>query len=716
MLAEWLIKDDYPIFILQAIGGMGKSSLSWYWLQNDIGHIPLDGIIWWSFYEGEPSFSKFLNEAIIYISDRTIDLSRFPTNYDKIRALVNLLQQRQILFILDGFERQLRVYTGLNSAYQLDEIVSEPTDARSCVDPNVARFLRDLAANTTKAKVLITTRLMIQDLEDNGGVPLAGCFKQELKSLHSNDAVNFMRSQGVTKGTKTEITTVCNMYGYHPLSLRLLSGMITRDKRFPGDIVAAPRYDIQASLVARQHHVLEVAYNALPNQLQVLLSRIAAFRTSIFYDSLAIFNEFKDDLKFDASIDELIERGLIFFNVEQSRFDLHPVVRAYAYDRLINRKEVHKLLYNYFLTVPIPEKLNTMDDLIPIIELLFHSVGAELYEDAFKSYRLNQMNYALRYWGKHELALSLLAPLIKAWETKRWNATVYQRSWLLNERGVQLMFLGKLMQAEETFQTATKWYELDRNVELQSNGWMNISYVRSEMGNFQDALNAVAISKKFASEIGMDDMLRYDISPGRYHVMLGEFDVGLIKLENGIVRSRREKANRAECTGLLSRGEYYLREGKIYKAVSDFNRVLELARLDKQRDYEGRALIGLADCYRETGQIDKSHNLLNQAEYVAYQTGFQDVEVLLWISFAKLAEMQGNMTAARDFALRTLEIAERSPYRVQATEAFLVLARLEAKQDKMRSRKFKEYLQRAMELVNITKHYWTSDELSCLIK
>ena len=48
----------------------------------------------------------------------------------------------------------------------------------------------------------------------------------------------------------------------------------------PGDITSAPRHDVHADLVQRQHHILEQSYNALPKKERALLSRIAAFRLS----------------------------------------------------------------------------------------------------------------------------------------------------------------------------------------------------------------------------------------------------------------------------------------------------------------------------------------------------------------------------------------------------------------------------------------------------
>jgi hypothetical protein len=122
------------------------------------------------------------------------------------------------------------------------------------------------------------------DLEDLSGNPLSDYLVEELKQLNQDDAFSFMRAQGVTKGARREILDACEVYRYHPLSLRLLSGLIARNPQNPGDISVAPRYDIHSNLKARRHHILEVAFNSLPESLQKLLSKASAFRSTITYE------------------------------------------------------------------------------------------------------------------------------------------------------------------------------------------------------------------------------------------------------------------------------------------------------------------------------------------------------------------------------------------------------------------------------------------------
>jgi tetratricopeptide (TPR) repeat protein len=417
-LTAWLDDDECPIYELVAMGGMGKSALTWYWLKNDVltsSETKLDGVMWWSFYEGESSFSKFVDEGLKYVSGHSmIDANRFPTTYDRAQELRRLLQNKRVLFVLDGFERQLRAYARIDAAY-LEDDVTEPNQlTRACVDPVTSRLLRDITSGTTRSKALLTTRLPVSDLEDRASAPLEGTTERELSELSREDALTFMHAQGVTKGTSSEIANACEAYGYHPLSLRLLSGLISRDMRTPNDIAAAPRHDVHDDLVQRQHHILAHSYNALPEKERALLSRIAAFRSPMTYDALLIFNEFGDESKFDAVLNDLRVRGLLQRDTAHDRYDLHPIVRHYAYDRLSDKTGVHTQLRDYFAKVPVPEADNvrSIDDLAPVMELYHHTTRAGLYDDACDLYYQRLWDLLYYQFGAYQTQVELLGALV----------------------------------------------------------------------------------------------------------------------------------------------------------------------------------------------------------------------------------------------------------------------------------------------------------------
>lgn len=431
MLTDWLSEDDRPVFALIAMGGMGKSALAWAWLQRDVLGLPLpgqaqdspdvaevcrvpegarpEGVMWWSFYDREAGFSSFLDRALTYAGGGAVDPREIASAYDKVEALVNLLRERRLLLVLDGFERELRAYAGISAAYQGDAVdQDERGDFRACTDPHAGRLLASLAAGALQSRVLLTSRLLPRELD---GLPASRW--EGLTALDPEEAVAFFRAQGV-RGTRAEIEAACEPYGYLPLALRLLSGLIVRDKRKPGDISVADRYPVLPELKGKeQHHILEVSYEALDEQERTLLSRIAAFRSPMGYDAVSVLNPYKSDRQFDAALDELMDRGLLFLDRERGRYDLHPVVRRHAYDRLTDKEGTHTRLRDYFADVPQPDTkgVQSLEDLAPVMELYHHTVGAGRYDEAYELYRQG-IDAALYFrLGAYQTSIELLRSL-----------------------------------------------------------------------------------------------------------------------------------------------------------------------------------------------------------------------------------------------------------------------------------------------------------------
>jgi hypothetical protein len=92
----------------------------------------------------------------------------------------------------------------------------------------------------------------------------------------------------------------------------------------------------------------------------------------------ASLNAFENHLRFDQALDELIDRGLLLFDKGRVRYDLHPVVRQYAYNRLTDKAHVHARLTGYFAKLPAPDgdNIKSLDDLATVIEFYHHTVQA----------------------------------------------------------------------------------------------------------------------------------------------------------------------------------------------------------------------------------------------------------------------------------------------------------------------------------------------------
>jgi tetratricopeptide (TPR) repeat protein len=680
-LTEWLQSDIRSVLTLVAVGGMGKSSLVWYWLQNDIDLSRWDAILWWSFYEADASFSRFLDEALLYIGKDSVDPTKLASDYDKTSMLLNHLRQRRTLLVCDGFERLLLAYASMGVAYQQDTQRDESTDARSCVNPNVSRLLRDLVAGPTQAKVVLTTRLMVSDLEDRSGVPLAGCRKEELHALSPDDAVTFMRLQGVTKGTDNELRTACEVYGYHPLSLRLLSGLVARDKRKPGDISTAPRHNVQDNLLARKHHVLETAFNALPETLRLLLSRMAAFRHPMPYDAVAILSEYKTEHEFDEALEELIERGLLFFDMQHVRYDLHPIVRSYAYDRLIDRAKTHARLRNYFENIPSPdgEKVRSIDDIAPVIELFHHSVRAGFFESAARLFesRLRDILYfrLAAYTEYTELSREFLNAAQVGAEVKPSDILRTQ-----NRLGVALQKMGMLSEARAVLEQVNQASQGGRNTNLYFRTLNNIAQIDRDLGELRKAERtfqmAVSIAKQFGDNLEIGRGLQ---ELGLTESFLGRFEEATAHLLQADQVQYAVEHNRSFAYLALT----HLQQGSLEEASDALAHAQKIAIGYARNQTWLDWLCGKLALAQ--GQFSKSNSFLNTAVTTCRRHNLAELQPNVLLEYAYLRLMEAKLQSdnslsqnlfleARRHAEEALAVAERCHYRLKQADLHNFLA------------------------------------------
>ena len=703
-LTAWLADDAHPIYALVAMGGMGKSALVWVWLTKDVLPSPVVtgegsgmGAMWWSFYEGEASFAKFVDEALKYVSGHEIDAARLPTTYDRAQELRKELQTKRVLFVLDGFERQLRAYARLDAAYQRDDATDPSREARTCVDPIAARLLRDLAARTTCAKVLITSRLTASDLEDRAGDPLAGVLYRELKSLAHDDAIAFMHAQGVTKGTPAEIATVCEAYGNHPLSLRLLSGSIARDTHTPGDIAAAPRHDARtrADLVQRQHHVLEQSYNALPDKERTLLSRLAAFRSAMTYDALAIFNEFGDpstgsgqvSAKFDAALNDLQARGLIQRDTAHNRYDLHPIVRHYCYDRLTDKTGVHTRLRDYFAKIPAPDadKVKSIEDLAPVIELYHHTIRAGRYDEACDLLHARLVPKPLHYrFGAYQLMIELLRALFPDGEERlpRLKEESAQ-AWTLNILAGSYSLFAQPRNAMHPFQVSNTISERLGDKKSLAIGLGNIA------ANLQIVLGELA-----AAERNLRRTIELYQGVGEYGAGIWHHQLGkLLSLQGDTAGSLSEfdlamKYFRSEESSNPNISREW--QGKLSAnlalhalLIGDAQAALEAAQQARtlaedirfERDIiRAEWLLGAA-LVMEGKDLNAAATHLTEALTRCRRINLVELEPDILLAWARWHRTRGNAQEAQAHADEALSIADRCEYRLKQAEIHNFLAR-----------------------------------------
>ncbi len=693
MLTNWVNDDRNSVLVLAAIGGMGKSSLAWYWLNNDINHSSLEGIFWWSFYEGEASFTRFLDDAIIYVSSKEINPLNITSTYEKSRILLQHLQKYKFLLILDGFERLLGTYNPLETNHN-EDIDDEVPDIRACVDPHLGRFLCDLAASKPKTKVLITSRMKIYDLQDVTRSPIVGCQEEELKSFNLDDAFSFMISQGITKGSKKEILNECAVYGYHPLSLRLLSGFIARNPLKPGDISVAPRYDVSSKLKARRHHILKVAFDTLPKNSKKLLSIAAAFRSTIKYDILYIFNDLSDELEFEDTLKELIDWGLLLFNNENNYFDLHPIVRRYAYDQLVDKIKIHSKLADYYSSRhPSVKKIQNLDEIAHIIEFYYHTAKAGNYDKAKEIYNDKLSDLLFYQFGAYQTITELLHILTPD-RRDEVNRLIKEKDKgdVLQDLANAYLALGQTSLAVSNYSQALVIFNKHGNKLDRLVSRVNIAISRMKMGDLKQSDINLQLTKRNFSESYQAILM---LEQGRLLAYEGQFAKSEILMNSGMrIFQKLELFQWIMVTHAFKSILYLLMKKSINAYNSAMQALTFLEKLIRKTGPQEKDhiriewLIGLSLINRSIEEIDIKEKLLFDAEshlkdaiIRCHNINLVDFEPSILLSWGKWHYLMKDFESAKEFAEKALFIANRCDYRLDQAEIHNFLATLYLDQD-----------------------------------
>ncbi|HXA15378.1 MAG TPA: TIR domain-containing protein [Thermoanaerobaculia bacterium] len=714
MLTDWLARDaTHPLLVLRALGGFGKSALTWHWLLHDVDPARWPRVVWWSFYESDASFESFVATALHYLSSRRIDTASMPSRA-QLEMLLRLLRSAGILLILDGFERGLRAFGGLNAAYQGDETLNIDAGERDCLSRMAEVFLRNVASLPgMNGKILLTTRLRPAPVETRGAILLQGCREEDLVQLQPGDAVAFFHAQGI-RGGRAEIEAACTPYGYHPLSLRLLCGLLIGDFQQPGDIAAAQRLDVNGDLVQRQHHVLDQAFRSLGSVRQKLLSRIACFRGPVSYDALKALAETElpdsDDLgigesvqrtakdSLDSDLRDLIVRGLLHRDLEMNRFDLHPIVRRYAYDCLAapDRVGAHALLRHYFDAVPAPDKVRTLDDLAPVIELYHHTVRSGQFDEARTLFRDRLSNATYYQLGAYQLRIELLEALFPEGDRTPRLKEKGAQAWTQNALANSYSLCGQPRQAVLLLECSIAIREKLGDAVSIAIGLVNAAGNQARIGALRTAEDGLRrsislcreIEDEFHQGMGHQELGWLLAYRGAWFESIAEFDAALknVAWKESLQCHGINYAYRALCE--LLRLRYLTWNVSLKSDVADLKsaiaparRALELADEDAQmtypveRDYiQAHWLMGAA--YLAAGELDGAENHLEEALERCRRINNVEIEADILLDLARLRIDTAEPAEAQRLAEEALDITERSGYVLQGADAHLVLAKL----------------------------------------
>lgn len=562
-LTEWYKFEKEPMCIVEAIGGMGKSALCWKWLQDEIigTDAKVEGVIWWSFYD--QGFEDFIHHAYEYCIPGNI--RNQPQRIDETTEVINALTNHRFLLVLDGFERVLRGYAQMMAMYIQEkglsqkniEEINQAFDViqRTPITPKAEKLLRALC--TGNSKTLMTSRLFPSTLEG-----LAGLKHIKLTGLSKTDTIAFFKTEGIA-GSDEEMIRAGEVYGFHPLMLKLLSTAIKRSftkdikKAFSGNLLTKALIDQK-----EPQKILATSYNLLNTDEQKVASTISVFRTAFSFDAAkALLPKMKAE-RLEEIMMELCNLGFILYSEEQHIFDFHPILRSYLYDGLTGKDKVHQLAITYFTALPSNEKVITLADLEPVIEQYHHLIRAREFETAFWLLykRLSEILYY--QLAQYELCIGFCKQLFSASDDSRPQlSNDTNQSYILNLLGLCYSNKGQLDEANKIFSNKALINYKSGNIKNLSMGFTNLSdqvYIPS-----CKFLNGIISILKSGSLVKTLDPFLVALN----HIALG---------------------------AILTKQGYYNTSNKKFAADTFFNKALEYATKENEQSVSISASLGYA--------------------------------------------------------------------------------------------------------------------------
>jgi tetratricopeptide (TPR) repeat protein len=701
LITDWVARpgsDVYGARVLNvvAIGGMGKSALTWKWF-NDIAPQemkPLAGRMWWSFYESDATFENFVIRALSYATGRAREeIVKRMKPAEREEHLLAVFDRAPFLVALDGLERILVAYARMDASHLSDSDVGDHYHLRQAAAPRAGAFLRKLA-RVRQSRILISTRLYPADLQDRelgGSVP--GSYELKLQGLSYEDALELWRYFGVS-GSRDMLQRLFNTFKNHPLMIKLLAGEVRRFRPAPGDFDEWQKHHKDFNPYGLPHvkevmaHILPFALLELDEPKRKTMHTISGLRMPTPYDTLASVlvgagKAFADEAQLDEALTDLEDRELLNWDRRANRYDLHPIVRGVVWNWLddATKTDVYNRLQPYFESLPQAdeEKVESLEDLTPAIELFNAFIGRRLYDEAYTVFhdRLSTpMLYRLSANSERASLLEMFFP--DSVEQPPHIGNNLKKAYLLNMLAQSYHMGGRPAAALPLYERSALMCKRESDAQNLGRNLCDLSGVRRVLGIIYESEAAARRAFSLA-----------DATLDTYRVMISLGYLGLTQAARGLVapsRSALESALRlagslryvrvegAANTDLAQwaiwAGEYSLARRHALAA-----RGLASAR-KYRRDFiraarlQGAAALGLGD-------LDVARERLDWARSAANEVEFVEGELSALITLAELERQQDRLQTARSVIEYALRLSRNGHYLLLEADAYNVLAQIE---------------------------------------
>ncbi len=716
-LTDWVTKPGSPscgnaIFCLVAIGGMGKSALTWKWF-NEISpqEMPnLAGRLWWSFYEADAHFENFLNRALCYVGELSEDYVRSLPWQDREAFLLQHLKDKSYLLVLDGLERILLAYNRMDAGsfaddefdYQTANFVEGAVGSprftvqpfsgqhrlRQTTDPRAGHFLRKLAL-VQNSKILISTRLFPLALQLPNCRPCPGTFPYFLNGLSDDDAVALWRALEVS-GSRQELLYLFATFDSHPLLVQILAGEVARYRRSPGNFAAwkqaNPNFELSCLPAAQtKSHILQHSLVNLSEEHRLLLTNIVALRMPATYDLLnaLIVGEnkiFCNEEKLVCMLSDLEDYGLIGWDREANRYDAHPIVRSVAWNLATpeEKEKIHRSLICHLgsgLSTSCDEA-NSLEEITIDIEIYHSLVELRRFDEAFSFFYHRLEKITLYKLSAHRERIVLLLKLFPNGTNKSPAlSSENAQHFTYNSIAISYKNSGYPGLALDFYRKSELLARNCQDNQNRQNCLSNLSIALCEAGRLYEGM--ITLNSTLQLNRQLNDRVQESVTLeclGRLLNLSYQHERSLCPLKRSLRISGVNGDGQGQCVSTAFLAEVALFQRDLRQAHALAQRALDLAEKHHVERDLIRALLLKGRTALSANEIEDANELLSSAVIRAREKNVVEFELPALIAVAELKVKSKDSMVSQCILDDVWDAAEQGPYPLYQADAYNILA------------------------------------------
>jgi tetratricopeptide (TPR) repeat protein len=592
--------NEHRILFISGMGGIGKTTLAQALVETRPANVPPP--FWFDFGKRSgATLGDVLEKLAGYMNSP--DLVQFrkegrEAELDDINRLTDELGKRYTIWLVfDNLE------TALNKDMKFH-------------DPGIDSLFTSLRDSPHQAKVIITSRTMPLLADSGSLIDILEDEKHELEGLKANFAVDYLVKNGFDNVEHSQLKELALSVDGHPLALKLLIGLV---KKFG---VKVTLKDLSKFKRHKESTIKKTRklFDKLAGDEKELLERISVFRQSEHIK--AIVNMFTADTS-DNAIENLMDKSLLETDRDEN-FWLHPLVREFAYDDLENKRDVHEIAMQYYLSISLPEERAGKEDIQPLLEAHYHACMAQEYDTAADILFDYNLYEDLDRWGHSRTLIELYSGLLPKdpFKEKPVLTSIKTHGGVLGNLGLAYSDLGQVDKAIKYYEQALVIAREigDSRGEGNRLGYLGIAYY--QLGQVDKAIEyydqALVIARETGDRRGEGNWLG---NLGSAYSDLGQVDTAIGYYDQALVIAREIGDRRDEGNGLGNLGLAYYQLGQVDTAIGYYDQALVIAREIGERRNEGSWLGNIGSAYHQLGRVDKAIEYYDQALVIARETG-----------------------------------------------------------------------------------------------